>query len=211
MKPAAIMERCSPGIIRIPVPAIIRIDPVPAIAIRAPGRVVNDHGRSPAAAVTFHIHPRTVRRKRIIKIIDGDIRRWRGSIFRRCIRGRVVNDWRRSIHHRRRGGGGNRSWWRGRRRYRRCIKRLVAIHHRVDDIARCAQIFQIENFISIQIKSALGILDEGLDRAGIDAGLKHFDDVGKGASGSNIWSSCGVAGGGGGCWRCGVGLRWRCR
>ncbi len=78
-EPAAIVKRRAPRIIRIPIPAIIRINPMPAVAIWTPSRVINHRCRTPATAIAIHLHPGTVGRQRVIEISFGHVR-WRRDV-----------------------------------------------------------------------------------------------------------------------------------
>src|ERR1043166_1497749 len=56
--PTAIMKgRPAPGIVRLPVPAAIGVNPATPITVRPPGMVHNDNRRLPAPAVIVHFHP----------------------------------------------------------------------------------------------------------------------------------------------------------
>ena len=58
MKPASVVERDAPRIIRGPIPAAIAVNPMPAVAIRLPAGVVNDER---SAASIGHSLPRPPR------------------------------------------------------------------------------------------------------------------------------------------------------
>src|ERR1035441_1491059 len=62
--PAAIVESdVSPRVVRLPEPAIRRVNPVSLVAIGPPVGIGRSHRRSPAKPVTGHIHPGPITRK----------------------------------------------------------------------------------------------------------------------------------------------------
>src|ERR1017187_1132786 len=131
LKPAPVVERRpAPRIIRQPIPAAVGINPMSVIAIRLPAGVVNHHAGPPTPAIAVHVHPTAIRRKRVIKIVHCDFRRWLHRLRRR--RGfRLVG----------RVGSGSRL---NRGLIRRCghllLQLLVALHHGGDDFVRQANV-----------------------------------------------------------------------
>src|SRR6266850_506862 len=118
--PTAIMERSpAPAIIRLPVPTAVRVKPVPSMGVGPPARLNDDRARLPAPAITREIHPRSIRGKIPIEIINlggKDVvlwghKRWIVRLRRACI-----------FRHRRQisGGGGSIGdrRWRSRLRFR---------------------------------------------------------------------------------------------
>src|SRR6266566_2323453 len=91
-EPTAIVERRpAPRIIRKPIPPAIRIDPMPTIAIRLPPGIDTYYRWLPALAVASHVHPRPVRRQRIVK---KGVRRFDCRLLWRIIRNVIGRrDW----------------------------------------------------------------------------------------------------------------------
>src|SRR5437763_1098793 len=68
--PTAIMKSGpAPGVIRLPIPAGIGVNPVTAVTVRSP--IPNRHycARLPTPTETIHLHPATVRGKIVVKVI----------------------------------------------------------------------------------------------------------------------------------------------
>lgn len=71
--PTAIMEGGpTPGIIRLPEPSAIRVNPVAAIAIGTPATIDRDRAWLPAPADAVQFHPGSVRREIVVKIVHVD-------------------------------------------------------------------------------------------------------------------------------------------
>ena len=180
-EPATVVKRRpAPRIIRNPIPAAVGIDPASMIAIRLPAGVVDRHAWTPAPAVTIHVHPTAIRRKRVIKIIHRDLRRLLHWLRRRC-------------GFRRFGGGGCRSGlsrWLIRRHDRLLLQLLVALYHRGDDFVRQANVLQINDFVRVEIEHAAGIADVCQNHTLLHTGLHEPDDLSERAGGRNARWQC---------------------
>ena len=185
LKPAPVMERRpAPRIIRKPIPAAVGINPVSMIAIRLPAGVVNHHAGPPAPAIAVHVHPGAIRRKRVIKIIHRDFRRWLRRLLLRRRRGFRLLGWCRVA------GGSGLSRGLIRRRGHLLLQLLVALHHGGDDFVRQANVLQINDFVRIEIERAAGIRDVSHDDAFIHAGLRKPDDLCQRAGRINVRWQC---------------------
>ena len=162
-EPATVVERRpAPRVTRQPIPPAIRIDPAPAIAVWLPARIDDYHARLPARPVARHVHPRPVRRQCVVEARIRVVSRWRVTPAR------VIRL--RSHFLRGRGGRWFRrvSGWRlgrGRRRLRGRVRRklpqaLVVLNHRGDDLARDANVIQVNDLRRAQIEGAGRIGDK---------------------------------------------------
>lgn len=142
--PAAIMKRGpAPRIIRLPKPSAVRVNPVASLAIGPPTSVDHHCSRLPAPADSCQIHPDTIGREIIVKVIH--LRRRRAHINRRGSGLRLWRDFR--------------LWWRrlGRGWIRLCLsaQRIVMAQHRGDHRGRQPKVLEIKHMIGRQIESRL--------------------------------------------------------
>jgi len=162
-EPAAVMEgRPTPGVIREPVPPAIAVDPAPAITVRTPARVGDDHGRPPARAPAGDVYPGAIRRQGIVKnrVADrlGGRRRRGGRGFRhggglgrlRRVQLRFLRD--------RRGWGRLDAG-------RAAAERLIPLNHGGHNLARDADVVHIDNLIGAQVEGSTRVGDEGQQHA----------------------------------------------
>src|ERR1043166_4317853 len=161
--PSAIMKwRPAPGIIRLPIPSTIAVNPMTAITIRTPTVIDRNHRRLPAVADVFDFNPVAIGPQRLVKISGG--RRGGGR------RSRVHQDRlrRRRNDIARHDGSGGRHWHRS-----PAFGRFV-LEQRRDHGVREAEIRQIENFIGAGVKSSRRILDESENDILGNTRLKQF-------------------------------------
>src|SRR6266850_688841 len=146
LKPPAIMKgRPAPGIVGFPAPSAIGVNPSAAIEIGLPPRVDHDDSRLPAASVTFHVHPVSIRRERLIEtsVIRIDDIWFRHDIFHWCVthgqRRGCCHDRGNRANRRRQCGRSHRSLYVGTRIARssgrnqhlasRCLKRVIPLKY----------------------------------------------------------------------------------
>ena len=160
--PTPIMEWCpTPGVIGLPEPAGVSVNPMSAIAVGAPGTIDGGGPRLPAPADAGQVHPRAVRRKIIVEITD----------VRRCIldSSDIFG-----------GSFGGRSSRNGLRRddgrLRLIAEGGVTIEHRADDGGRYAQVLEVQDVINRQIEGALRVLDVSEDNTFADPGTGEPND-----------------------------------
>ena len=167
--PASIMEGCpAPGIIRLPEPASIGVNPMASIAVRSPSVVDNHDARLPAPADAFKVDPRAVRRKVIVEV--SDVRRRTADISRR---GGFGCGWRRARR------GGNRFWsgrghrnWGDRRQASRRVQflvitvarvlapeNIVPVQHGRDNGSGKSVVSKVQNLVGRKLKGRSRILD----------------------------------------------------
>src|SRR5260370_21879057 len=77
-------RRPAPGIIRLPEPSAIAVDPVSGVAVRPPTAIDRQDTRLPAPADTIQGYPGSIGRKAIVKV--SDLGRRAGNINRRGLR-----------------------------------------------------------------------------------------------------------------------------
>ena len=168
-EPASIVERCpAPRIIRRPIPAAVRKNPMAPVAVRRPTAIHHFHRRLPAAAITFHFNPVSVRRERVIKIGGGDI-----DLRSRCLLGdrRSRDSFRNGRGHRCRHN---------RHRRIRGLQDLITLDHRCHHAARHANVVEVDDLIRAEIEGARGIVDIGEHHLFVHARLRQPHQFGGG-------------------------------
>ena len=185
--------RPTPGIVRLPIPTGIRVEPASSIGVRAPAVVDDSHGRLPAQAVGSDLNPGAIRRQHRLKIggrlgnfvdhgfglDDGllgldDLLLNHNGLRLTCIR---------SLHHAlgRRGDGalglnGVLPQPQGFLILRRDLRRgRRLVDQRVDDRGRDADVSEVDQFVGRWIEGGRRVGNEVQDHVFVDLGLRQFD------------------------------------